>query len=158
MIHAEKSCRIRSSLAISAIVLVWAAATLSAQDRVDPVNKNKKGLALRGFDAVAYFDQDKAVKGSKQFTHEWNGATWRFAIAEHRDQFAADPERYAPQFGGYCAFAVSHGSTADAAPRAWTIVDGKLYLNYNTDVQRQWRRDAQAHIERAHRNWPMLHR
>ena len=74
---------------------------------------------------------------------------------EVMDAVATDPERYATQFGGYCAFAVSHGSTADAAPTVWTIVDGKLYLNYN---QRHWRRDAQTHIERAHRNWPMLHR
>src|SRR5512134_970368 len=96
------------------------------------VNPNGSGdLALRGYDAVAYHTEGRPVAGRAEFEYRWNGARWRFASAAGRDRFAASPERYAPQFGGYCAYAVSRGYTADVDPEAWRIVDGALYLNYS---------------------------
>jgi hypothetical protein len=114
------------------------------------------GLAVRGTDVVAYFTQGRPLQGSPAFTHRWHGATWRFASAAHRDLFAADPERYAPAYGGFCAFAVSEGYTAPIDPEAWRIVDGRLYLNYDRSVQRRWERDIPGRIARANANWPRL--
>ena len=112
------------------------------------------GIAIGGTDPVAYFRQGKAVAGSPQFTHSWGNATWQFSSAANRDLFANNPEGYAPQYGGYCAWAVSQGYTAATDPNAWRIVNGKLYLNYNRRVQRSWERDIPGHIDRANRNWP----
>jgi hypothetical protein len=122
-----------------------------------PVNKTLLGgVAIKGYDPVAYFTDHKPVKGSKEFSFEWQGANWRFATAEHRDLFQADPEKHAPQFGGYCAWAVSQGYTADIDPDAWKIVDGKLYLNYDKDIQAKWEKDLAANIEKGRANWPSL--
>jgi hypothetical protein len=96
------------------------------------------------------------VAGERRYEHEWQGATWRFASAANRDRFAAAPERYAPQYGGYCAWAVSQGYTAGIDPEAWTIVDGKLYLNYDREVQERWAADREANIRSADANWPQL--
>lgn len=124
---------------------------------VDAVNKTFfGGVAIEGYDPVAYFTEGKPVKGSKQHTFDWRGAQWRFSSAAHRDAFAADPERYAPQYGGYCAFAVAHGDTASIDPDAWTIVDGRLYLNYSPAVQQEWEADRDAFIEQADAAWPEL--
>ena len=112
------------------------------------------GIAIRGADPVAYFTQGEAVIGSSEFEYEWNGATWRFASAEHRDLFAGNPEDYAPQYGGYCAWAVSQGVTAPVEPDAWRIVDGKLYLNYDQRVQQRWEQDIEGNIASADENWP----
>jgi YHS domain-containing protein len=112
--------------------------------------------AIRGHDPVAYFDQKGPVRGSKQFSHAWRGATWYFASAENRDKFAAEPERYAPRYGGYCAYAVSQGYTADVDPAAWSIVDGKLYLNYSLRIRERWNKDIPGHIRRADTNWPSV--
>ena len=125
---------------------------------VDPVNKNRSGVAIKGYDPVAYLSIGKPLKGSAQFFHQWMGANWNFASAENRDMFAADPQRYAPQFGGYCSWAVSHNYTADIDPEAWKIIDGKLYLNYSKDVQKKWEQDLLKRIEEANRNWPNLHK
>ena len=95
-----------------------------------PVNLDAQGVALHGYDAVAYFTQGQAVPGSAQFEHRWNGGRWRFSTAAHRDAFAKAPDQYAPQFGGYCAWAVSRNYTADIDPIAFAVVDGKLYVNY----------------------------
>lgn len=112
------------------------------------------GVAIEGTDPVAYFTEGRPVKGSGDFTHDWNGATWRFANADNRDLFAADPEKYAPQYGGYCAWAVSQGYTAGIDPNAWRIEDGRLYLNYSPGVQERWMADIQGHITAADNNWP----
>ena len=114
------------------------------------------GVAIEGTDPVAYFEQGAPVAGSSDFEHEWMGATWRFASAENRDRFAADPEKYAPQYGGYCAWAVSQGYTAKIDPAAWKIVDDKLYLNYSKDVQTQWSADIPCNIPKADANWPQI--
>ncbi|MEM7178435.1 MAG: YHS domain-containing (seleno)protein [Pseudomonadota bacterium] len=122
----------------------------------DPVYQSFLGTAIDGTDPVAYFTQGKPVAGSSDFTHDWNGATWRFASAENRDLFAADPLKYAPQYGGYCAWAVSQGYTASTDPDAWSIVDGKLYLNYNQSVQEKWERDIPGYIVAGDENWPKV--
>ncbi|KPQ05208.1 MAG: YHS domain [Rhodobacteraceae bacterium HLUCCA12] len=114
------------------------------------------GLALRGYDPVAYFVDGRARPGEPEWTAEWDGAEWRFSSADNRDAFVAAPEDYAPQYGGFCAWAVSQGYTAPTNPHAWAIVDGRLYLNVTRRVQRRWERDAQAHIARADANWPDL--
>ncbi|REJ80016.1 MAG: YHS domain-containing protein [Acidobacteria bacterium] len=123
----------------------------------EPVNTTLLGnLALDGYDPVAYFTTGEPTRGERRHTLEWNGAKWRFASAENLSSFEAAPERYAPQYGGYCAWAVSQGYTADADPEAWKIVDGKLYLNYNREIQQKWEADHGALIEKADANWPAV--
>jgi hypothetical protein len=85
-------------------------------------------------------------------------ATWLFSSAENRDRFAADPQKYAPQYGGYCSYAVSQGHTASIDPEAWRVVDGKLYLNYSKGVQKKWEMDTTGYIQKADQNWPGLHK
>ncbi len=112
------------------------------------------GVAIDGMDTVAYFLEKRPVKGSKEFTHDWSGATWRFASAANRDKFAAEPEKYAPQYGGFCAWAVAQGYTASTEPETFAIVDGRLYLNYSMSVKAQWETDIPGHITKADANWP----
>ena len=111
-------------------------------------------VAIAGADPVAYFTDSAYVPGTSEFSHEWSGATWHFASAENRDAFAANPEQYAPQYGGFCAWAVSQGYSAAVDPEAWKIVDGKLYLNYDQNVQARWARDIPGNIAKADTNWP----
>jgi hypothetical protein len=125
-----------------------------AQADDPPVAIDDAGHALRGYDTVAYFTEGQPQPGIPAFSHQWKGAKWLFASAEHRDAFAADPERYAPQFGGYCAFAVAKDHSAPADPRIWSIVDDKLYLNLAPGVQEKWQADRTALIASAQNNWP----
>ena len=125
----------------------------NAMSAEDPVY-SRRGLAIRGTDPVAYFLEQQPVEGKAEFEHEWNDATWRFASAGNRDLFIADPEAYAPQYGGYCAYAVSKGYTASIVPEAWTIVDNKLYLNYSLGVRNTWSKDIPGNIIKANANWP----
>ncbi len=113
-----------------------------------------KGVAVGGYDPVAYFTTGKPSKGNKDLTLEHDGAIWRFASTANRDAFKANPEKYAPQYGGYCSWAVSQGYTAKGDPKAWRIVDGKLYLNYNRSVQKTWERNIPTNISKANANWP----
>jgi YHS domain-containing protein len=122
---------------------------------IDPVY-NESGTAIRGYDAVAYFTQGKPVEGSPEHTADYNGAQWRFASAENRDLFTDDPEKYAPQYGGYCAWAVANNYTASTDPHAWTIKDGKLYLNFSKFVRTRWAIDKSGNIAKADVNWPGL--
>ncbi len=123
----------------------------------DPVYTGTfSSLAVSGYDPVAYFTQNKPVKGSGDHEFDWNGATWRFSSAENLATFKADPEKYAPQYGGYCAWAVSQGYTASSIPEAWRIVDGKLYLNYSTEIQARWTKDVPGFIALADTNWPAV--
>ena len=121
-----------------------------------PVNKTWLGNAIEGYDPVAYRTMGEPVEGSSDFEHEWMGATWRFANAEHRDLFAADPERYAPAYGGYCAYGVSLGRKPGIDPAAWDIVDDRLYLNLNLDIPARWRQDRPGYIETANAIWPTI--
>ena len=111
-------------------------------------------FAIRGYDAVAYHKEEKPVKGSEEFSTEWNGATWLFASQDNRDLFAADPERWAPKYGGYCAWAVSNNYTASTDPKAWSIVDDTLYLNFSKRVRKKWSKDIPGNIQRGDANWP----
>lgn len=121
-----------------------------------PVNTTFTGLALKGYDPVAYFTLGRPVKGDARLTFEWKGATWRFSTTEHRNAFIAEPERYAPSYGGYCAWAMSQGRLANIDPEAWKIVSGKLYLNYNDDIQKRWERDIPGFIAKADVEWARL--
>jgi YHS domain-containing protein len=137
-----------------ALTALAAVPALAAQD---PIYTGRfSNVAIGGTDPVAYFIEGRPVEGSRQFTHDWNGATWRFASAANRDRFAADPAAYAPQYGGYCAWAVAQGYTASTDPQAWRIVDGKLYLNYNLEVRERWLQDVPGHIAAADANWPKV--
>ncbi|HEY9536347.1 MAG TPA: YHS domain-containing (seleno)protein [Kiloniellaceae bacterium] len=122
---------------------------------LDPVF-SEDGLAIRGYDPVAYFNDGRPVEGKDEFTYSHEGTVWRFATAANRDAFAADPARYAPQYGGYCAWAVSQGYTAPIDPDAWSIENGKLYLNYSESVQQQWAEDIPGNISKADANWPEI--
>lgn len=139
--------------------LIWLLLLVGASAgavRADEIYTNWRGLAIKGYDPVAYFTDGRPVEGDSDFEFEWRDATWRFASAAHRDLFAADPEKYAPQYGGYCAWAVSQNKKASIDPDAWRIVDGKLYLNYSLKVQRTWETDIPGFIQKADANWPEL--
>ena len=111
-------------------------------------------LAVGGYDTVGYFRQNKPVLGKAEFSTEYKGATWRFSSKENLDAFKANPTAYAPQFGGYCAWAVAHNYTASGDPQVWSVVQGKLYLNYDRDVQAQWSKDVPRYIADGNKNWP----
>ena len=113
-------------------------------------------LAVSGYDAVAYFTEGNAIKGSADHEYEWQGAIWRFSKADNLVTFKEEPEKYAPQYGGYCAWAVSQNKTASADPKQFHIEDGKLYLNYNADIQQQWLPDRLNLIKLGNTNWPKL--
>lgn len=112
------------------------------------------GIAIDGSDVVAYFAGNGPVAGDPGITHEYMGAVWQFSTEANRAAFVADPDAYLPQYGGYCAFAVSRGYTAPTVPEAWSLVDGKLYLNFSTGVRRRWARDIEGNIAAADANWP----
>jgi YHS domain-containing protein len=113
-------------------------------------------LIIKGYDPVAYFTTGKPVKGSKDFEYQWMGATFRFSSKENLELFKKTPGKYAPQYGGYCAYAVSQNYTAPVDPEAWDIVSGKLYLNYSKSVQKKWREKRDEYIAAADKNWPAL--
>lgn len=145
------------SFAVVAIAAFLAQATLSPAQAGDPVYTGLfSSLAVGGYDPVSYFSDGKPVEGSSDYEYEWKGATWRFASAAHLAAFKADPGKYAPQYGGYCAWAVSQGYTASADPDVWRIVDGKLYLNYSKDIQLKWEKDVPGNISKADANWPKV--
>lgn len=138
------------------LILLSVSAAFAACSRTETalgLNTDADGLALRGFDAVAYFAAESAVKGDARYEYAWNGAKWLFSSEENMKKFQADPAAYAPQFGGYCSYAVSEGYTADADPEAWKIVDGKLYLNYNKQVREKWQENEAERIQKGTLNW-----
>ncbi|OKH17797.1 YHS domain-containing (seleno)protein [[Limnothrix rosea] IAM M-220] len=128
--------------------------TESSTDAVASFINKQNDVAIKGTDPVAYFTESQVVEGSEEFAYEWNGATWHFASAENRDLFSANPEEYAPQYGGYCAWAAAQGYVADIDPTAWSIVDGRLYLNFDAGVQRRWEKDIPGFIADADEKWP----
>lgn len=141
--------------AAAATLLLALSATAAAGK--DPVYTGLfSNTALKGRDAVAYFTEGEPVRGDDAFAYEWNGARWLFSSAGNRDAFIADPERYAPQYGGYCAWAVAQGYTASADPEVWAIVDGKLYVNYDEEIGARWQRDPEGFIALADANWPRV--
>ena len=132
-----------------------AAAAASAAQPVGEVNVNG-GYAVHGYDVVAYFTAGQPAEGDDRYTAEYEGAQYRFASAEHRDTFKQDPAKYAPQYGGFCAFGTSVGRKFDGDPHAWRIVDGKLYLNLNKSIQAKWLQDTAGYIRGADNNWPII--
>ncbi len=133
-----------------ALTPVLASPALAAKPEVYAEN----GIAIDGTDAVAYFTQGEPVTGSAAHSIMWKGAEWRFSSAENLALFEANPDAYAPQYGGYCAWAVSEGSIASTVPEAWAIENGKLYLNFSRRIQRRWNRDIPGNIARGDANWP----
>ena len=145
---------LKSIYASAFLAFLLLSAPVAAKDPV--YTGTLSDLAVSGYDPIAYFTEGKPVEGSAAFEHKWKGATWRFANAKNLEAFKADPEAYAPQYGGYCAWAVSQGYTASADPSAWRIVGKKLYLNYNREVQQNWEKDAAGNIVKADGNWPKV--
>lgn len=134
-------------------MLVMAMPALALDDAVNTGRFNS--TAIDGYDTVAYFTDGKPVEGDKAFQVEWRGATWRFASQANADTFKADPERYAPQYGGWCAYAMSDkGRTVRIDPEAWYIHEDKLYLNYSPRVQKVWLEDRDLNIQQADGFYP----
>jgi len=144
-----------SSLAVSTSAL--AAEPINTLEKSGLFGYEASGVAIRGYDTVAYFTEGKPLDGSDDFSTGWEGATWRFASQEHLDLFVAEPDKYAPQYGGYCAYGVAaQGALVKIEPELWTIVDGKLYLNYNQKVQKNWEQDIAGFIATADEKFPNL--
>lgn len=157
LLSRRENKRIVLALCVLCFSLLWLslAASSQAKEKIAAVFQSE-GLAIRGYDPVAYFTQKKAVAGKEEHSMNWKGTTWRFANAEHLRMFQESPERYAPRYGGYCAYAVSRGYTASTVPEAWTIVDDRLYLNYSLPVKRLWMLQTQKYIRAGDANWPQL--
>lgn len=145
----------RSLLTIAVALPALAMAGFGSQ-AATPAIYADDGVAIDGSDPVAYFTEGRPVAGKPSIAHDWMGVTWRFSTEANRAAFIADPEAYAPQYGGYCAYAVSEGYTASTTPSAWKIVDGKLYLNYSRSIQRRWERNIPERIRDADANWPSV--
>ena len=139
---------------LALIFIFFSSPLLAADDVYTGIFSNK---AVSGYDTVAYFTQGKPVKGDSKWQTEYKGADWYFSSQENLDKFTADPDAYAPQYGGYCAWAISaKNDFASADPNQWAIVDGKLYLNYDAEVKGWWDDDRAGHITQADKNWPIL--
>ena len=132
-------------------LIIWALALPAFA--ADPVY-NTDDIAINGYDPVAYFTQAMPVKGQLDYAYDWNDTVWLFSNAENMALFAAAPDAYAPQFGGYCAYAMAKGKLAPIVPEAWTIVDGKLYLNFNLQARELWSEDIPGNISVAESYWP----
>ncbi|WP_170466299.1 YHS domain-containing (seleno)protein [Ruegeria arenilitoris] len=137
--------------AIAALALVPA---VRAQDM--PVYFETDGAVMAGFDPVSYFQGTAPVRGMPEYAVIWKGAEWHFASAENRDLFESNPRAYAPQFGGYCAYAMAQGLLKSTDPMLWDMVDGRLYLTHSPEIEKVWRGDRAEFIEMAEENWPVV--
>jgi YHS domain-containing protein len=142
----------RSLLTLPALLLAGPATAMAFPRRVN----HAAGVALRGYDMVAWHLDGRPRRGSAAQRVVWEGVAWHFASAAHRERFAANPEAFAPRYGGFCAFGVARGYKVDIDPEAWHIQAGVLFLNYDRGVQREWRRDIPGYVARAEANWPAL--
>ncbi|UCE63341.1 MAG: YHS domain protein [Nitrospirota bacterium] len=122
----------------------------------DPINSSPDKLAIKGYDPVTYFTEGKLVKGYPNLRQEWMGAIWRFSSKKNRELFIADPEKYSPQYGGYCAYGISLGKFFSGDPSLWTVKEGKLYLQLNQDIEKIWKENVQSYIKKADIEWPKL--
>ena len=144
------------------LLLVFFAGTVSAAAPINTLDKSglwgyeESGVAVRGYDTVAYFTLGKPTEGKEAFETEWMGAKWRFASQEHLDLFKASPEKYAPQYGGYCAYGVALGNLVKIEVDRWDIIDDKLYLNYDKKLQGKWRKDIPGFINTANQKFNQL--
>ncbi|CAA0125674.1 Uncharacterised protein [BD1-7 clade bacterium] len=134
-----------------AIAMIAISACSTTLDKKTVFEDN--GLAIKGYDPVAYFSQQKAVEGSPRYTTTYGGVIWRFSSATNQMTFMKNPQAYIPQYGGYCAYAMANGYVVSSDPQAWHIRDGKLYLNYSKGVRKTWLEDADAYIRRADKSW-----
>lgn len=135
------------------ILLFFVAFPMSAL--ASPVFASEDNTAINGYDTVAYFTEQEAIKGVKDHTYEWNGATWRFVSKQHLEAFRNNPEKYAPQYGGYCAWGLAaKNKLFPIDPESWKVVAGKLYLNYDAKVQERWLANTSHFISKADSNWP----
>ena len=121
----------------------------------EPIYSTKAG-AIKGYDPVAYFTAGEPIKGDKEISCKWMGAMWYFESEENRALFESDPFMYAPQYGGYCAYGVAMGDLYKIEPEAWSIVDEKLYLNYDRKIQKEWEANQSEFIAQAEENWPKI--
>ena len=126
---------------------------VAAAQTGNSVNKGGDGVAVKGYDVVAYFDQKRPMKGDPKYSYQYNGAKYDFVSSEHLDLFAKNPETYVPQYGGYCAVGTAMGHKADIDPESWAVIDGKLYLNSSKGAQKLFDKDPNAAIKRADENW-----
>ena len=122
----------------------------------DAINATDENIAIKGYDTVAYFAENRPMKGKPEFEHVWQGARWQFATPEHRDMFATDPLRYAPRYGGFCSGGMSLGVKSTINPEAWAIIDGKLYLAFSERTMKRFTSDADSNIAKADANWERL--
>ena len=144
---------IRRALLLFVVMIACTGSAYAA----DPVNTlettlfgyKPNGIAIRGYDSVAYFTEGKPVEGNSDYATEWMGATWQFSSEENLNTFIEEPESYAPQYGGYCAYGVAQGNLVKIEPELWTIVDDKLYLNFDKDIQEKWNKDIPGFIAKA---------
>jgi len=143
---------VRRTVILLGAIFIFAATPVHA----DKTTYQSGGVAINGYDPVGYFVDQAPVKGNASLAHIWNGTKWQFANQQNLDAFKANPEKYAPKFGGYCAYAVSRGYTAPTDPNAWSIVDDKLYLNYSKSVRSRWAEDTSGNIVKGNTNWPDL--
>jgi YHS domain-containing protein len=138
-------------------LLLAGMSVIALHARAEPaINNNGTAFAVGGYDVVAYFTDQRAVRGKPENKSELAGATWLFATPEHKALFDKEPNQYLPAYFGYCAYGVSRGYLVKIAPEAFTVRAGKLYLNYSLDVRRKWLSDPEAYIKQANRNWPQL--
>lgn len=143
------------------VMLVGLVLTYAISNRISPLSFGHKQVnhpmfsdqAINGYDAVAYFTESKAIEGDESYTHKWRDATWSFATSENMELFIADPEKYTPQYGGYCAFAASKGFTANPEPATFEIIDGKLYLFASDEEKTEWSTDQEENMKNAQENW-----
>lgn len=135
------------------IFIVIALLSITTQAQKSSEYNQEKGIALQGFDPVAYFESSKPVEGTKEFSVTHNGVVYQFSSEKNKTLFLSNPIQYEPQYGGYCAYGMSNGYKAPIEPEAFTIVDGKLYLNYNLKVKEMWLKEQSARIEKANKNW-----
>lgn len=135
-------------------VFFFVSNALAAEQELVKVNKSFfSGTAIEGYDPVAYFESKAPVKGSDMFKYKWSGATWLFRSEENRRKFISNPLSFAPQYGGFCAYAVSQGSTAGIDPNSWSVVNDKLYLNYNSNIKKKWIMNQDKYIQEADAVW-----
>lgn len=146
----------KNVLRVTAALVVVQSLPSYAKEKKLVYTKKGEGLALRGYDAVAYFTANKPVKGKKKYATEYKGATWHFSSQENVDAFVLNPESYEPQYGGYCAYSVSVNKLVKANPKLWKIINDKLYVNYNRNIHKRWLKRPDVMIERADSHWPTV--
>lgn len=148
-----------AAIAAASILALAPSTSFAVKQTGGEYNTLYAGLGAKGYDVVSYFTNKAPMQGSDKFTANHGGVTWHFASAEHRDMFKADPAKYAPQYGGFCAWGVAQGKLFDVDPvNGWTVSNNKLYLNFNGDINKTFARDTEGFLSKAERNWDALNK